>query len=804
MFTVDLPATRLAFGALVLSLAASATVEAATQCVNSGAPAPLEICVQDSATPGVWIDQPNGRTYQYYGQYAWGSSVLLDGTNTAMQFDTGYFGTNPVTPVSNVTTGTGTAADPYIITTVVDLGTTGVRFTQRFTYVNGDRNFRKAWRLENTGSSTFNDVRFFHGGDTYFGGSDSARSWYDADLRMVYVNNNSFSNSGYMGFYANPLTPFDHYFSGGYYTGYQLVTAGQLDDTSNSSFLDAGYYLQWNRASLEPGQAWNVEAFETWSPPGSLQVLTPASEYVTPGSTVRKSFKVHNLSDTTPLNVTLSASTASGWTATLPGASSLSLAPLEVVEVPVEVEVPSSAAAGTNEVVQLNVTDGALNTVVGETRLLIPSVDYTFSSQDLNFGSVAPGGYVDLVLTLTAGSGSLSVGQVATAAPFSIVGDTCSNATIAASATCTITVRFAPTAEAEYTDALSVPVTGDTLIGHSIGLFGVSADAVAVTASAGVGGTIAPTSVAVPSGETTTFTITPEAGYAIGSVSGCSGTLTGNTYTTAAISAACSVSVTFEQTPAEEPTPDEEEISDVVVTGKGNGGGGAFDWALLGGMLLMSLTRLRRGAAVAALGAVATTGAQAADADASSHWYVGGSLADANSSEDAGDLTRALRAQGYDVTASIDDERSAWRIFAGWSLSPYVSFEAGYTDLGEVTTSYDADIPVSSVDPFLEDAVALHPRSADGFDVSVVGRYPLGSRFAVRAQVGAFMWDAERRIHTSDDRTARETDSGTDLLWSAGADCNVYRNLDLVAAWTRFGLDNEHVETLSLGAQYRW
>ena len=44
---------------------------------------------------------------------------------------------------------------------------------------------------------------------------------------------------------------------------------------------------------------------------------------------------------------------------------------------------------------------------------------------------------------------------------------------------------------------------------------------------------------------TTSFTITPNAGYHIDSVSGCGGTLSGNTYTTGAISQNCIVSATF-------------------------------------------------------------------------------------------------------------------------------------------------------------------------------------------------------------------------------------------------------------------
>ena len=66
-----------------------------------------------------------------------------------------------------------------------------------------------------------------------------------------------------------------------------------------------------------------------------------------------------------------------------------------------------------------------------------------------------------------------------------------------------------------------------------------------VTATAGTGGGISPASRSVPQGATTSFTVTPAAGYVIGTVSGCGGTLSGTTYTTGAITAACAVSATF-------------------------------------------------------------------------------------------------------------------------------------------------------------------------------------------------------------------------------------------------------------------
>lgn len=67
-----------------------------------------------------------------------------------------------------------------------------------------------------------------------------------------------------------------------------------------------------------------------------------------------------------------------------------------------------------------------------------------------------------------------------------------------------------------------------------------------VTLLSTINGTISPsTAQDVHYGATASFELTPDTGYSIASPSGCGGTLTGSTYTTAAIVGNCSISVTF-------------------------------------------------------------------------------------------------------------------------------------------------------------------------------------------------------------------------------------------------------------------
>ncbi len=94
-----------------------------------------------------------------------------------------------------------------------------------------------------------------------------------------------------------------------------------------------------------------------------------------------------------------------------------------------------------------------------------------------------------------------------------------------------------------------------------------------VTATAGSGGTISPSSQTVNAGATTSFTVTPDSGYQIESVTGCDGSLGDTTYTTGPITADCTVSASFSALP-----PESYSLT-LTTTGTGSGtvsGGGDY------------------------------------------------------------------------------------------------------------------------------------------------------------------------------------------------------------------------------------
>ena len=78
---------------------------------------------------------------------------------------------------------------------------------------------------------------------------------------------------------------------------------------------------------------------------------------------------------------------------------------------------------------------------------------------------------------------------------------------------------------------------------------------VTATASAGLHGTVSPASQTVSYGQPASFSVTPEAGYTAVAGGSCGGTLAGTAYTTPALTADCSVTVTFTQQPTHTVTP---------------------------------------------------------------------------------------------------------------------------------------------------------------------------------------------------------------------------------------------------------
>ncbi len=83
-----------------------------------------------------------------------------------------------------------------------------------------------------------------------------------------------------------------------------------------------------------------------------------------------------------------------------------------------------------------------------------------------------------------------------------------------------------------------------------------------VSTTVGAGGSINPNSIALNSGDIAVFFVMEDNGYSVSSVSGCGGTLSGNSYTTAAVTGACTIVAIFNSNAAVESTSFMQAVAD--------------------------------------------------------------------------------------------------------------------------------------------------------------------------------------------------------------------------------------------------
>lgn len=287
-----------------------------------GAADPLKIVVNEQGSLELyyWQLTPDSNfttydyVYQYYANNSWGTNVFFTSNGSQKHFATDYYSNwNP----NLQQFGQGVQSrNGNTITTVWSLGNGELSLKQQITYNPGASYYEKKWSLTNISDSTYSDLKLIHGGDTYFGGDDSAMSYYSPVTGMVYVRNSDMTKFGLMGFTGGSDTPADRYFSGDYGTGVQEALSGNLSNTYNSAYQDAGYQLQWNKNSLNPGETWTIVSNERLTPPGVLQSLAPAEKTARPGYSVTYEFIVQNFEDSAN-DYKLEASSSNGWNTTI-------------------------------------------------------------------------------------------------------------------------------------------------------------------------------------------------------------------------------------------------------------------------------------------------------------------------------------------------------------------------------------------------------------------------------------------------------------------------------------------------------
>ena len=189
------------------------------------------------------------------------------------------------TPISQTeVSGTGTAANPFKVTTVADAGASGVRITQVDTYIAGQESYRTNTTVQNIGGAPVEGI-LYRGGDCYLQENDTGFGFLDAAAGAVgcSINPNNTPAGRIEQWY--PITGANQYMQGRYSEVWGAIGAhAPLPNTTRATeSLDNGAAISWN-FSIAPGAQSTYSHYTTFSPsgvagpppPGAGTVPTPS------------------------------------------------------------------------------------------------------------------------------------------------------------------------------------------------------------------------------------------------------------------------------------------------------------------------------------------------------------------------------------------------------------------------------------------------------------------------------------------------------------------------------------------------
>lgn len=112
-----------------------------------------------------------------------------------------------------------------------------------------------------------------------------------------------------------------------------------------------------------------------------------------------------------------------------------------------------------------------------------------------------------------------------------------------------------------------------------------------------------------------------------------------------------------------------------------------------------------------------------------------------------------------------DDVTTAYELAVGYQISPYVSAEGSYKHLGESTMTATSSGGPSWAGP----GAVRGEQEADGWALSISGRWPISERWTLVGTFGWFWWESEERYSEVSGKSSI-TESGSAFTFSGGVE----------------------------------
>ena len=149
------------------------------------------------------------------------------------------------------------------------------------------------------------------------------------------------------------------------------------------------------------------------------------------------------------------------------------------------------------------------------------------------------------------------------------------------------------------------------------------------------------------------------------------------------------------------------------------------------------------------------------------------------------DLGQASINETVDISSSLfdlDDSDFAWRGSLGVDVTDYFAVEASYVDFGSVSASIvGQDISAS----------------ADGAEIAVIARIPLGESFGLAARLSSVWWSASTSV-----AGVGASSSDNDVSFGAGFEFRPTERFGIGLGYDRYNLDDLDVDMLTVGLRF--
>jgi OmpA-OmpF porin, OOP family len=184
-----------------------------------------------------------------------------------------------------------------------------------------------------------------------------------------------------------------------------------------------------------------------------------------------------------------------------------------------------------------------------------------------------------------------------------------------------------------------------------------------------------------------------------------------------------------------------------------------------------------------------------------SHWYIGGNYGRTVESIDDGEIANTIIGGGLTGMEDDDSDRG-YKFFVGYQFNHYLAVEAGYVDLGDfgVRVARDPDVGTLTSDT-----------SYKGYNLDVVGTWPMTQRLSAFGRVGAFHYQTEENFIGTQSLAASlsRDDKDTGYKFGAGLEYSFTDRLSARVEAERYRIedmlgDNGSVNLYSVGLVYRF